>query len=372
MTRAMRALAVLVLSAASLAPAVPARAAPGCRLEPGRPEVTGEPWAQQVLSVAAAHRVSTGRGVVVAVVDSGVDFRHPQLKGAAAGAAIDLTKTGDADCAGHGTGVAGIIAARSLPKVPFVGVAPDARLLSVKIADRDQGNSDKRLALGIVAAVRRGAKVINVSAQTPYDTPSLKQAVAYALRQDVVVVAAAGNVDPEDTGKARPVYPAQYPGVLSVTAVASDRKITEFADPATRVSVAAPGEAIVSTWPGGGWNFDYQGTSFAAPFVSGVAALIRSAHPALTAPEVARRIETTTTSPGLIDPLQAVTAILPAPPVSATPRDVALPSPPPPNTRTRTIALTITATALGGTLLALALAVALPRGRTRHWRAPSR
>ncbi|MEO3787009.1 type VII secretion-associated serine protease mycosin [Actinocorallia sp. B10E7] len=333
----------------------------------------GEPWAQQVLNLKAAHRLTSGRGVVVAVVDSGVDFGNPQLKGQAAGA-VDLTGSGNDDCAAHGTGIAGIIAARQTPKAPFVGVAPGARILSVKVAEDAENNSDLLLARGIVKAVRQKARVINVSAQTPTDSKPLRQAVAYALKNDVVVVAAAGNVDPKNTGTARPAYPAQYEGVLSVGAVDSTGNVTAFSDVATRVSVVAPGVGVTSTWPRSGWSFTYEGTSYAAPFVSGVAALVRAAHPGLTAPQVVRRIEATADGSrglgsgyGMVNPLQAVSAQIPAVPVTAGPQAVQIPAAPEEDRRPENIALGVMGAALGTAAVALAVGTTMPHGRRRRW-----
>lgn len=364
------------LAIALVIPPVPAAAgaAPGCRVAPGKPKMGGEPWAQQMLNVKAAHRLATGRGVVVAVVDSGVDFRNPQLKGQAAGA-VDLTRTGPADCTAHGTGVAGVIAAKQMAEVPFVGVAPGARILSVKVAADERNNSDLLLAQGITRAVRQKARVINVSAQTAADSKPLRQAVEYALKNDVVVVAAAGNVDPKNTGTAVPAYPAQYPGVLSVGAVDSTGKVTAFSDAATRVSVVAPGVGVTSTWPGSGWSFEYEGTSFAAPFVAGAAALVRSAYPKMKAAEVVRRIEATAdgsrgpgSGSGLVNPLQAVSAQLSAQ-GGVEPRTVRMPSPPREDDRPGKIALSVAGAALGAAAVALAVGLTVPHGRRRRWTA---
>ncbi|WP_344246360.1 S8 family serine peptidase [Actinocorallia libanotica] len=362
-------------TALAVAPAPAAAAAPGCEVEPGKPDMGGEPWAQQMLNMKEAHRLSTGRGVVVAVVDSGVDFKNPQLKGQGAGA-VDLTGTGVADCAAHGTGVAGVIAAREMAKVPFVGVAPGARILSVKVAANERDNSDLLLAQGILRAVRQKARVINVSAQTAVDSKALRQAVEYAQKKDVVVVAAAGNVDPKNTGTAVPAYPAQYPGVLSVGAVDSTGKVTVFSDVATRVSVVAPGIGITSTWPGSGWSFGYEGTSFAAPFVAGTAALVRAAYPKMPAAEVVRRIEATAdgnrgpgSGSGLVNPLQAVSAQVAVEQAGLEPRAVPIPRLPEEDDRPGKIALGVMGGALGAASVALAAGLTVPHGRRRRWAA---
>jgi len=337
--------------------------------------MAGEPWEQRMLNLKAAHRLATGRGVVVAVVDSGVDFGNPQLKGQAAGA-VDLTRTGLAVCSEHGTGVAGIIAAKRMADVPFVGVAPGARILSIKVANDERNNSDLLLAQGIVRAVRAKARVINVSAQTAVDSEPLRKAVQYALKNDVVVVAAAGNVNSEDAGTYVPAYPAQYEGVLSVGAVDSTGAVAETSNAVTRVSVVAPGIGITSTWPRSGWSFGYAGTSFAAPFVAGVAALVRSEYPKMKAAEVVRRIEATAdgnkgpgSGSGLVNPLQAVSAQLAPPRENAEPRAVQMPPAPVEDDRPRNIALAVTGSALGAAAVVLAVGLTVPHGRRRRWTA---
>ena len=228
--------------------------------------------------MAGAWAVSQGHGVTVAVVDSGVDY-SPQLAGRVS--AIDLTGQGPRDCVGHGTAVASLIAASDARArgVPFYGVAPAARILSVKVNTGETGFS-RLLAQGIRDAAIAGAQVINVSVQTAVSSPALRSAVAFALRRDAVVVAAAGNDNPGSG--VGPYYPASYPGVISVGAVDQAGTLTSYTDRKTRVSVTAPGANIASAWPGG-YNPANQGTSFAAAFVSGVTALVRAAYPRLTA-----------------------------------------------------------------------------------------
>src|SRR5207302_297671 len=142
----------------------------------------------------------------------------------------------------------------------------------------------------------------NLSLATPDDVPALRNAVEYALRHNVVVVAAAGNDVPDDsTG---PFYPAAYPGVLAVGAVEPGGVLARFSDRHTPVGVTAPGVNVTTAYPGtfpAAYELAQNGTSFAAAFVSGVVALVRSAHPGLTAAQVVARIEATArgaTGPG--------------------------------------------------------------------------
>ncbi|MFB9475659.1 type VII secretion-associated serine protease mycosin [Nonomuraea salmonea] len=343
-----------------------------CDPEPGVAEVTGTPWPQERLRFTQVWRLTRGEGVRVAVVDSGVDATHPQLRGVVTGQ-VDLTGTDARDCVGHGTAVAGIIAGQDLTGrgVPIMGVAPAARILSIKQTEGRSGDVS-RLAAGIRRAADLGADVINVSVQA-HDAPELKAAVAYAQEKDAVIVAAAGNVE-QDGGAAAPAYPAEYPGVIAVGAAAPDGEKPGFSNGATRISVTAPGAGITSAWTGGGYRTGLDGTSFAAPFVSGVAALVRARHPDLDHWQVKRRLEQTAegggaagTGAGLVNPLQAVTSVLPAATMSAAGAPpVVLARPPVPDERTRAIAVGITAGAAGVTALVVFAALMLPRARRRR------
>ncbi|MFD0889520.1 S8 family serine peptidase, partial [Streptosporangium algeriense] len=290
MSELTRRLAVVVVAivTATAVPVVPAVAAP-VRCAPKRGTTSiAEPWGQRRLNLSQAWRLSRGAKVTVAIVDSGVDVTHPQLTRVTA---IDLTGTGKADCVGHGTAVAGIIGGARFKGVPFAGVAPEAELISIKQPLGDEGDLG-RLALGIVKAAQLGADVINVSIQTSSDQPDLRNAVAYALAKDAVVVAAAGNVNKED-GTPGPAYPAAYPGVVSVGAANSDGSVADYSNSMTPVTVLAPGSDITSTWPGRSYIEKENGTSFAAAYVSGVAALVRARHPELNKDQVRWRIART-------------------------------------------------------------------------------
>ena len=182
---------------------------------------------------------------------------------------------------------------------------------------------------GIMDAVQFGADVINLSLATPDDVQGLRSAVEYALRHNVVVVAAAGNdIGPgssdgtDGTEGSGPFYPAAYPGVLAVGAIGPGGVLAGFSDRYTPVGVTAPGVNVTSAYPGtfpAAYDAVQNGTSFAAAFVSGVVALVRSAHPGLNAAQVVARIEATAhggtgpgTGHGMVDPVRAVTAVLPA------------------------------------------------------------
>jgi membrane-anchored mycosin MYCP len=283
---------------------------------------------------------------------------------------------------GHGTDVAGIIAATDLPDVPFEGVAPEARILSVKVQNAETSTTgNATLAQGIRDAALLGAKVINVSIVTA-NTPALAAAVAFALRQGAVIVAAGGN-DSEQTGVG-PFYPASYaashPGVLSVGAVASDGSRASYSDLNSHVEVTAPGNDVTSDSPGG-YDTQLSGTSFATAFVSGVAALVRARYPTLSAPAVVRRIEQTAngntgpgTGDGLVNPFLAVTAILPSGPgpslpPSVRPQPVSVSRAPLPDRSAIDTALEVTAGALGATAVVALGAVVIRQGRRRRWRA---
>ena len=315
--------------------------------------------------------------MTVAVVDSGVDanpqFGDRVIPGPDLVAGTRPHIAPGADCVGHGTAVASIIAAAPVPGVSFTGVAPAARILSVKISGTDTFPTSVT-PQGIMDAVQFGADVINLSLATPDDVPALRNAVEYALSHNVVVVAAAGNDLPqggtgggEGTG---PFYPAAYPGVLAVGAVGPGGVLAGFSDQHTPVGVTAPGVNITSAYPGtfpAAYAPAQNGTSFAAAFVSGVVALVRSAHPGLNAAQVVARIEATAhgaagpgTGHGVVDPVRAVTAVLPAERARMAPAARAAPS----GTSARTVALAVIAGSFG-LLVVVVITVLAARRRPR-------
>jgi membrane-anchored mycosin MYCP len=367
-------------AAPALPAAVPSEAVPTAQCPPPGQTVSahpGVPWAQQALDFSSVWPLTEGQGVTVAVVGSGVDYT-PQLAGRVS--AIDLTGTGPADCVGHGTAIAAIIAAsdQQAQGNPFEGVAPEARILSIKVQNADSGSDGLALAQGIRDAALLKAGVINVSITTR-NNPGLASAVAFALRQGSVIVAAGGN-DDQQAGVG-PFCPASYPGVLSVGAVASDGSLAPFSDQRSHVAVTAPGVAVTSAYPGSGYQVgDLNGTSYATAFVSGVVALLRARYPHLTAAAVVRRIEQTAngdTGPGtgdsLVNPLQVITAIVPPggtqSPPAARPQPVPVDRASPPDRAVIDTALGVTAGALGAAAVVALGAVLVGQGRRRRWRA---
>jgi thermitase len=234
----------------------------------------------QQVNLAPAHAHYRGAGVTVAVLDSGVDLQHPALLGH-----LDpgYDMVADDDLAhdegaglgwGHGTHIAGIIRQ----------VAPESRVLPVRVLDANGRGNTFTLAYAIEWAVRNGADVINLSLGTPYDSKVLRETVAWAQAQGAILVAAAGN---SNTSSLQ--YPVGYPGVIGVTALAPDDRKADFANYGSWVELAAPGVAITSTiiGPEGSGYAAWSGTSMATPFVSGAAALARQQSPTASPAEIA-------------------------------------------------------------------------------------
>ncbi|WP_424184567.1 type VII secretion-associated serine protease mycosin [Actinokineospora sp. G85] len=389
----------VALAAAFLAAASPsATAAPpegACRdAEPAHPVVQELPWAQRLFDLASTWRHSTGAGVTVAVVDSGVDAEHPQLRGRVLpGRDFFLVGElrGDFDCGSHGTAAASIVVAAPAPGVGFRGVAPDARVLPVRITDRELNESGEpvpinpdAVAAGIRHAADQGAKVINLSLSGYGDFRAIREAVHHAQAKDALVVAAVGNR--QESGS-WPSFPAAYDGVLGVGSVDNAGARAQGSQVGDYVDLVAPGVDVLAATRVGGHDY-WSGTSFAAPFVAGTAALVRAAHPRLTAPQVAERLLATAAparggpdSPeygaGLVDPYRAVTERL----SDRGPLALPVVAPPPVDPAAVREAAwwrdTGASAKLGAGLVAVVIAVAavlawmLPRGRRGRW-APRR
>src|SRR5215475_8885112 len=268
-----------------------------------------EQYVVNKLQLAEVHKVATGRGVLVAVVDSAIDMNHPDL----AGAFVEQY-----DAVGrrekphfHGTGMVGAIAAHNR----LMGIAPEARILAIQAFSGTTRQSPeattKQILAGLDWAVRKGARVINMSFAGPYD-PMLALAMKNAHAKGVVLIAASGNMGP----KSPPLYPAADPNVIAVTAVDENDQLFAQAVRGPHVAVAAPGVDVMVPAP----EETYQlttGTSVAAAHVSGVAALLIEHHPNVDAATILEVLTSTARKLnakgrddqfgwGLIDPASAL------------------------------------------------------------------
>lgn len=230
-------------------------------------------WAEQVLGIPSIWTRFRGRGVRVAVLDTGIDRTHPDLR-TAISATRDFTGTGIRDLNGHGTHVAGIIAAR-LNNVGFVGVAPEARLLIGKVLDNNGSGSFQWISRGIDWAVRQRADVISISLGGATGTNGLFTAIHDALRRGVFVTCAAGNEGSLFQNSIG--YPGRYGSVITVGSHDEDGNASGFSSRGGELDFLAPGSNIWSTYMNGGYA-ELSGTSMATPFVAGLAALVIAKH----------------------------------------------------------------------------------------------
>ncbi|WP_162254353.1 S8 family serine peptidase [Nostocoides sp. Soil756] len=357
MSRRRRALATLVPVVAALAAvaalpapaalAAPRAGAPGVPAAAGAlPTATGAceegrtqyvadtPAALIRLAATRAWPLATGRGVTVAVVDSGVAAANAHFPpGSVLPGRSYVGGSATTDTRLHGTAVAGIIAARPLPPRSGVqGLAKGATILPVKVVGderSDQGpDADAgTLAEAIVWAAGQGAKVINVSLSTTRDDPRLAAAVATATQRGALVVASAGTATAEDELPVTGVrYPAGYPDVLGVAATDADDVVAKTSVRGDHVDIAAPGVDVLTTF--GAWgdcylSADEGSTSYATGYVSAAAALLAQRFPAEGPRGWAHRLEATAARErrdarddavgwGLVQPVEALTAVLDA------------------------------------------------------------
>ena len=299
-------------------------------------------WGLASIRATEAWTSSTGNGMVVAVVDTGVDVTNPDLTSQVLpghdflGGGATMT-----DPVGHGTHVAGIVAAQTNNGQLGAGTAPDARILPVRVIGPDGSGEDVTVAAGITWAADHGARVINLSLGGDGASAVITKAIDHAIAAGAVVVAASGN-----EGAATIDYPAAYGPVIAVGALDSDGTVAGYSSHGAGLDVVAPGTHILSTFPlakassGAAWG---DGTSMATPFVSGIAALVLSVDPSLTPAQVTKIIERsahdigaagydTTSGFGQVDAAAAVLAAggatgTPTPSPTASPRPSGTPDP---------------------------------------------
>ncbi|MCQ9342554.1 S8 family serine peptidase [Corynebacterium kozikiae] len=280
---------------------------------------------------AAAHRFATGAGVRVAVIDTGV-AAHPDLGEVIDGGNFVPTASQGAfdDCDAHGTIVAGVIAARGGVAGGPRGVAPDAQIIAIKhtsaVAEQDPQGNLGSLAQAIQSALAHDAHVINISvvscvpAGIAVDLSPLEEALAQAEARGTVVIAAAGNTSPS-CQDGNQVFPAHLPTVVGVRALANPYQIADYALSSPHPTLAARGEVPAALHPHGQSHamglaqqdaiVPFVGTSFAAPVVSGTAALLKQRHPHASAAEIRQALfDSVDPATGAVDPTRSITTPL--------------------------------------------------------------
>jgi type VII secretion-associated serine protease mycosin len=275
--------------------------------------VRNDQWQVAALDAQAAWKLATGEGVVVAVVDSGVDATHTDLAGQVLPGAdfVDGTTGGQQDPVGHGTTVAGLIAGRGDDTRGVVGVAPKAKILPVRVLNKENRYDDPAVvARGVRWAVDHGASVVNLSFGGQLRSDVLADALGYAARRDVVIIACTGNVA-AGSAPHEVWYPAREAGVVAVAGLVGPASLGATPSPGATAQVGGSGGAsteplwpgsltgpqtvltapavdLVGAKPGGYWRV--QGTSFAAPLVAATATLVRSRYPSMSAANVINRL----------------------------------------------------------------------------------
>ncbi|MFF4056678.1 S8 family serine peptidase [Streptomyces sp. NPDC001668] len=314
--RTVHALGAMALTGALILAAAPAASADQTRRDQ---------WALDALQAESVWKVSTGKGVTVALIDNGVNADHIDLTGNVLKGRDfednddDPSPEGSNSGSGHGTAMASIIAAHGHGQEGEDGVkglAPGAKILPIRSGTNGYADS-------IRYAVDQGASIINVSEFQTQDLPQDREAVAYAIEHNVLIVSGSGN-----NGNANIQFPAKYPGVLTVGGVDSSGNVWEKSNYGPEVLLTAPATRIVHAgWPGNTKLSIGNGTSDATAYVSAAAALIRAKFPDLTAGQIANRLVKTAVVPpsakgislpdkkygyGIVNPLMALTKNLPA------------------------------------------------------------
>lgn len=272
----------------------------------------GLQYAVDTLSLEDAHRISTGKQIPIAIIDTAADFRHSEF-GETDTASVNVSGF-EAAPGSHGTAIAGILAAGST----LMGVSPDARILSIQAFALDKNSNPYStsfmIARALDEAASAGARVINMSFAGPRD-PVLVRSLDALADRNMLMIAAAGNNGP----KAKPVYPGAHAQTIAVTAIDSAGRIFDGANQGDYVEIAAPGVAILAPAPDGKYDTP-TGTSMATAHISGVAALLLEHYPELTTADFRKILMSTAIDhgnegmdpaygAGLVDPVSALSSL---------------------------------------------------------------
>lgn len=286
---------------------------------PGKSEGDPAQYALAKMRLPEAHALSVGADVTIAVIDSGIDVTHPELAGNISGTFDPLNSSEGPHP--HGTGIAGILASHA----KLMGTAPSAHLLAIRAfgAQKNGAESTSFTVLrSLDYAVAKNAQIINMSFAGPFDA-AIERGLAVAAGKGIVLVAAAGNAGP----KSPPLYPAADRNVIAVTATDQSGKLFAQSNRGGYVAIAAPGVDILSTAPDGKYQMS-SGTSMAAAYVSGVAALMIARNPAVSAADIRGALTSTARDlgpkgsddqfgAGEADAFSAVSAVAPPPMAAA-------------------------------------------------------
>ncbi|MBS4174344.1 S8 family serine peptidase [Bacillus sp. FJAT-49736] len=249
------------------------------------------------LKIDEAQKLAGKHKVTVAVIDTGVDKNHPELKGIFTKDSYNvINPMGQGTPDVHGTHVSGIIAAKKGNGIGGYGINPNVNILSIDVFDRGFFTSDYTIAQGILYAVQHGAKVINMSLGSSVPSPLLEEAVKSAISKGVTIVASAGN-----NGNDAPNYPASYEGVISVGSVNKSKQLSYYSSYGPSLDIVAPGENIYAPIYDLEKKSSFEtlsGTSMASPMVAGTASLLLSKYPNLKPEQVEYILEHTATDLG--------------------------------------------------------------------------
>ncbi len=285
-------------------------------------EIRHRQWHLEFLDIPKAHKISRGEGIVVAVLDSGVDYRHPDLQGALIPGHnySNGRRDGWEDATGHGTAMAALIAARGhRNERGILGIAPAAKILPVRVTGSGGWSSPRALEQGIMWAADHGADIVSVSL-ADVENPIVRKSVEYAQSKGSIIIAGAGNTA---NGDREVTWPARYQGVIAVSGTNQQGSFTESSVHGPEVALSAPADAILTAGSGRIGRYSVRnGTSNATAIVAGVAALVKARYPDLDAANLINRLIRTADDRGpagrdprygfgIVNPVAALTVDVP-------------------------------------------------------------